>query len=189
VRKGGVILDPFCGSGTILSEAITAGVSCIGVDRDRNRIENSKQNLEWLSKTLKTPTKLYSLKVGDSTRLEAVMGDVRVDAIVTEPILLPKIDVAPTIDKAKKMIRNSGRLYSESLYSMAAVVRKGGRVVIVAPSLRAEEGRDVSVLLENVGAAGLVPFQPTQEPVEYPVRIAHENTRWIKRLVYVFERI
>ncbi|MGD0637242.1 MAG: DNA methyltransferase, partial [Nitrososphaerales archaeon] len=60
VRKGGVVLDPFCGSGTILAEAITAGLSCIGVDRDRNRIENSRQNLEWLSKTLKTSTKPYT---------------------------------------------------------------------------------------------------------------------------------
>jgi tRNA G10 N-methylase Trm11 len=87
------------------------------------------------------------------------------------------------------MIRNSSRLYSESLYSMAAVVRKGGRVVIVAPSLRTAEDRDVSVLLEDVGAAGLAPFQPVQVPFEYPVRISHENTRWVKRLVYVFERV
>ena len=108
---------------------------------------------------------------------------------MTEPILLPKIDAAPTLDKAKKLIRNSSRLYSEALYSMAAVVRKGGRVVIVAPSLRTDEGRDVSVLLEDVGAAGLAEFQPIQAPFQYPVRMAHENTRWVRRLVYVFERI
>ena len=189
VRKGGVVLDPFCGSGTILAEAVTVGLSCIGVDRDRNRIENSRQNLEWLSKTLKTAAKPYTLKVGDSTRLEALMDGVQVDAVVTEPILLPKINSTPTLDKARKMIRNSSRLYSESLYSMAAVVRKGGRVVIVAPSLRTAEDRDVSVLLEDVGAAGLAPFQPVQVPFEYPVRISHENTRWVKRLVYVFERV
>jgi tRNA G10 N-methylase Trm11 len=188
VRKGGVVLDPFCGSGTILAEALTAGLNCIGVDRDRNRIENSRQNLEWLSKALKVPPKSYSLKVGDSTRLEALMDGVQVDAVVTEPILLPRIDSAPTLDKAKKMIRNSSRLYSEALYSMAAVVRKGGRVVIVAPSLRTDEDRDVSVLLEDVGAAGLAEFQPSQVPFQYPVRMAHENTRWVRRLVYVFER-
>jgi tRNA G10 N-methylase Trm11 len=188
VKKGGTVLDPFCGSGTILSEALMAGMNCIGVDRDKNRIDNSKQNLEWLAKTRKISKQSYSLKIGDSTRLEAVMGGVQVDAIVTEPILLPKIAATPSLDKARKLIRNSSRLYSESLYSMAAVVRKGGRIVIVAPSLRTEEGRDVSVLLEDVGAAGLAPFQPTSEPFEYPARMAHENTRWVRRLVYVFER-
>ncbi len=188
VPKGGVVLDPFCGSGTILSEAIVIGDRCVGVDRDRNRIENSRQNIEWLLRTLKISTKPYSLKVGDSTRLETLMDGNQVDAVVTEPILLPRVDFAPSIEKAKKMVRNSSRLYSEALYSMASMVRKGGRLVVVAPSLRTAEGRDVSVLLENVGAAGLVPFQPIDEPFEYPMRIAHENTRWIRRLVYVFER-
>lgn len=189
VPKGGVVLDPFCGSGTILSEAILMGAGCIGVDRDRNRIENSRQNLEWLLRSMKASAKPYSLKVGDSTRLESLMDGVQVDSVVTEPILLPRIDSAPTMEKAKKMVRNSSRLYSEALYSIAAVIRKGGRVVMVAPSLRTAEGRDVSVLMENVGAAGLRLFQPVQEPFEYPVRIAHENTRWIRRLVYVFERV
>ena len=188
VRKGEVILDPFCGSGTILSEAIVIGARCMGVDRDRNRVENARQNLEWLSKTLGLQAESYSLKVGDSTRLETVMGGAQVDAIVTEPILLPRIDASPRLEKAKKMIRNSSRLYSEALYSMASVVRQGGRLVIVAPSLRTEGGADVSVLLENVGAAGLGYFQPERERFTYPVRMAHENTRWVRRLVYVFER-
>jgi tRNA G10 N-methylase Trm11 len=188
VPKGGVVLDPFCGSGTILSEAIMIGAKCVGVDRDRNRVANSRQNLEWLLRTRNISTKPYSLKVGDSTRLETLMEGIQVDAVVTEPILLPRVDFAPTIEKAKKMVRNSSRLYSEALYAMASVVRKGGRLVVVAPSLRTAEGKDVSVLLENVGAAGLVPFQPVDRPFEYPVRIAHENTRWIRRLIYVFER-
>jgi len=189
VKRGEVVLDPFCGSGTILSEAMTAGVGCIGVDRDRNRIENSRQNLEWLAKTLKPAApQPYTLKVGDSTRLETVMKDVKVDAVVTEPILLPRIDAAPALEKAKKMIRNSSRLYSESLYSMSAVVRPGGRIVLVVPSLRTAAGRDVSVLLENVQEAGLVPFRPACGRFEYPVRISRENTRWVHRLVYVFER-
>ncbi len=187
-KKGDVLLDPFCGSGTILSEALVSGVSCIGVDWDRDRIENSRQNLEWLSKKTKSPVQ-YSLKVGDSTRLEKVLGDVRVDAIVTEPILLPRIDAAPTESRAKKLIRNSSRLYSEALYSMAAVVRKGGRVVIVTPSLRTLGGEEVSVLLENEREAGLRQYQPAHGRQEYPVRIAHESTRWVGRLVYVFERV
>lgn len=187
-KRREVVLDPFCGSGTILSEALSAGINCIGVDRDRNRVENSRQNLEWLSKTLKTPAS-YTLKVGDSTNLEQVMDGTRADAIVTEPILLPRIDAAPTLEKAKKLIRNSSRLYSDALYSMAPIVHKGGRLVVVAPSLRSAGGQEVSVLLENERAAGLGRFQPPLERFEYPVRVAHENTRWVRRLVYVFERV
>ena len=94
-----------------------------------------------------------------------------------------------SLDKARKMIRNSSRLYSESLYSIASVVRKGGRVVVVTPSLRTAAERDVSVVLENVEEVGLRPYQPAAQHFEYPVKISHEKTRWVRRLVYVFERV
>jgi tRNA G10 N-methylase Trm11 len=160
VSRGQTVLDPFCGSGTILSEALLIGANCIGVDRDPGRIENARKNLEWLSKKGVKGDAHYSLKVGDSTRLENLLDGPPVDAVVTEPILLPRVESAPRLDKAKKMIRNASRLYSEALYSMSAVVKKGGRLVIVAPSLRTEEGRDVSIALQDV-----------------------------KRLVYLFERV
>jgi tRNA G10 N-methylase Trm11 len=188
-KKGDLILDPFCGSGTILSEAVLAGANCIGIDRNPGRIENTRRNLRWLSSTAGVPTDSYTLKVGDATRLETLMDGVQVDAVVTEPILLPEIDFAPHLEKARKMIRNAGRLYSEALYSMGAVVRRGGRVVIIAPSIRTYEGKDVSLALQDVEEAGLKPFQPHGQNFEYPVRISHENTKWIKRLVYVFERV
>jgi tRNA G10 N-methylase Trm11 len=190
VRKGQLVLDPFCGSGTILSEALLMGANCIGVDRDPVRIENTERNLEWLSKTLGISDRSYSLKVGDATRLETLMEGVQVDTVVTEPIFLPRMDFAPSLDKAKKLIRNSSRLYSESLYSIASIVRKGGRVVIVTPSLRTAAEKDVSVVLENVEEARLKPFRPSSpQHFDYPVKISHEKTRWVRRLVYVFERV
>jgi tRNA G10 N-methylase Trm11 len=189
VKKGQTVLDPFCGSGTVLSEALLTGTNGIGVDRDRVRIENAKRNLEWLSKTRGVSNSSYSLRVGDATRLEDIMNGEKVDAVVSEPIFLPKIDYAPTLDKARKLIRNSSRLYSESLYSISSVVKKGGRVVIVTPSLRTAADREVSVVLENVEEVGLRPFRPAPHHFDYPVKISHEKTRWVRRLVYVFERV
>jgi len=189
VKKGQTVLDPFCGSGTVLSEALLTGAKGIGVDRDRVRIENAKRNLEWLSKTRGVSNESYSLRVGDATRLEDIMSGEKVDAVVSEPIFLPKIDYAPTLDKARKLIRNSSRLYSESLYSISSVVKKGGRVVIVTPSLRTAADREVSVVLENVEEVGLRAFRPTPHHFDYPVKISHEKTRWVRRLVYVFERV
>ena len=104
-----------------------------------------------------------------------MLDGLQVDAVVTEPILLPRVESAPRLDKAKKMIRNASMLYSEALYSMSAVVREGGRLVIVAPSLRTEEGRDVSVALQDVGEAGLRPYRIPQASFDYPVRIGHER--------------
>ncbi|MDG6920351.1 MAG: methyltransferase domain-containing protein [Nitrososphaerota archaeon] len=187
VEKGQTILDPFCGSGTILSEALLAGVNCIGVDRDRKRIENTKRNLEWTSRTLSAKSASYSLKVGDATRPETFEDSAKVDAVVTEPIFLPRITFAPSLERAQKLVRNSSRLYSESLYSITGIVKQGGRVVIVTPALTASSGKEVSVVLENLEEVGLVPFQPRVKHFDYPAKISHEKTRWVRRLVYVFE--
>jgi tRNA G10 N-methylase Trm11 len=188
IEKGQTVLDPFCGSGTILSEALLGGVNCVGVDRDRKRVENTKRNLEWTSRTLSAKSASYSLKIGDATRPETFEDSAKVDAVVTEPIFLPKITFAPSLEKAQKLIRNSSRLYSESLYSIAGIVKKGGRVVIVTPALATSSGREVSVVLENLEEVGLRPFQPPVKRFDYPVKISHEKTRWVRRLVYVFER-
>lgn len=189
VQKGETVLDPFCGSGTILMEALLLGANALGVDRDPVRIENSRRNLEWLRKTYQVEGRSFLLKVGDATQLEKVIPGLQVDVVVSEPIFLPRIDFAPSLEKARKLIKNSSRLYSEALYSIAGVIRKGGRVVLVVPSLRTTAERDVSVLLEDVQEAGLKPFRPAQHKFEYPVRISGENTRWVRRMIYVFERV
>jgi tRNA G10 N-methylase Trm11 len=186
--KGLTVLDPFCGSGTILMEALMVGADCVGVDRDPVRIENAKRNLKWLERTQHISNRTYSLKTGDATKLETVLPGVEVDLVVSEPIFLPRIDFAPSLERARKLIRNSSRLYSDSLYSIASVIRKGGRAVLVAPSLRTAAGKDVSVLLENVNVVGLKPYRPVPHRFEYPVHISNENTRWVRRLIYVFER-
>jgi len=190
LSKGELMLDPFCGSGTILLEAVVAGMNCIGIDKNPTRIENTKRNLQWISSRSKNAIGSYSLKVGDATKVESLLdGSTPVDAVVTEPILLPRIDYTPRLEKARRMVRNASRLYSESLYSIAVVVRSGGRIVIVAPSLRTSEKRDVSVNLQNLEEIGLRAFYPPKFSLEYPIRIGHENTKWVRRLIYVFEHV
>jgi tRNA G10 N-methylase Trm11 len=189
LSRGQTMLDPFCGSGTILSEAMVAGVNCIGVDRNPIRIKNTESNLKWLISSGKSGLGSYHLKVADATNPKPLLdSNTLVDAVVTEPILLPMIEYAPRSEKARRMIRNASRLYSESLYSIAPVVRSGGRVVIVTPSLRTSQGREVSVDLQNLEEIGLREFRAPMFETGYPVTIAHENTKWIRRLVFVYER-
>jgi hypothetical protein len=95
VSKGQVLLDPFCGSGTILGEALLRGVNCIGIDRNHGSVERTKKNLAWfLSQggydSNRTPS--FSVRTGDATNLRRTLGDeMVVDAIVSEPILMPRL--------------------------------------------------------------------------------------------------
>jgi len=193
VSKGQVLLDPFCGSGTILGEALLKGVDCMGIDRNHGSVERTKDNLTWFLSQGKRGGQRppsYSVVAGDATNLKRSLGDQMVDAIVSEPILVPRLSSPPNLDKARRLIKHASFIYSEALYEMSGVLKRGGRMVLVIPSLRTIEGRDVTLSFDDLKEVGLRPFQPPgTPPYEYPLKVSHQSTRWIRRMVYVLERI
>ncbi|HVB95327.1 MAG TPA: methyltransferase domain-containing protein [Nitrososphaerales archaeon] len=193
VAKGQVLLDPFCGSGTVLGEALLKGADCIGVDRNHGSVERTKENLAWfLSQSQRGAQHLpsYSVVTGDATNLRKSLGDQMVDAIVSEPILMPRLSSPPTLEKARRLIKHASMIYSDALYEMSGVLRRGGRMVLVTPSLRTIEGKDVTLSFDDLKEIGLRPFQPPGTPAyEYPLRVSHQSTRWIRRMVYALEQV
>ena len=193
VSKGQVLLDPFCGSGTVLGEALLKGADCIGIDRNHGSVARTKDNLAWfMSKRgrggLRPPS--YSVITGDATKLRRSLGDQMVDAIVSEPILMPRLSSPPSLEKARRLIKHASFIYSEALYEMSDVLKRGGRMVLVTPSLRTIEGKDVTLSFDDLKEVGLRPFQPPGSlTYEYPLRISHQSTRWIRRMVYVLEHV
>lgn len=189
--KGQVLLDPFCGSGTILGEALLKDVGCVGVDRNHGSVERAKENLSWLlSHGRQGGTPSFTVVAGDATDLRRSVGDRRIDAVVSEPILVPKLSYPPTLEKARRLIRRASSIYSEALYEMSSVLKQGGRMVLVVPSIRTADGKEVTMSFDDLREAKLRPFQPAGAPkTEYPLRVSHQSTRWVRRAVYVLERL
>lgn len=46
--KGGLLLDPFCGSGTTLMAAVSEGWDYIGIEREADYVEISKHRVRWI---------------------------------------------------------------------------------------------------------------------------------------------
>ena len=51
--KGSTILDPFCGTGVVLQEALLIGYKAYGTDISERMVEYTSRNLEWLIKETK----------------------------------------------------------------------------------------------------------------------------------------
>jgi tRNA G10 N-methylase Trm11 len=184
LKKGQTVLDPFCGSGTILAEAFICSMRCLGLDTKTNRVRDARKNLEWLVGSIKD--KGYDIRVGDARELPRKLRRSKVDAVVTEPLLLPRIEARPKTSTATDLINQAGEVYGDALASMAEVLQPGGRIVVVVPVIQTMDGEEVSMTLEG-RELGLKLFQPGPAGFQYPVRLSFESTRWVKRAVYVFQ--
>lgn len=124
------LLDPFCGSGTILSEALLMGFdNLIGSDLSEKAVSDSKKNLDWIARKFSVVSKNLKISQIDVTRISQELQNESVDLIVTEPYLGPqrgKIDL-------HEVITELGSLYSKALAEFRRLLKKGGQVVIIFP--------------------------------------------------------
>jgi len=167
-----------------LAEAFIRSMRCLGLDAKTNRVRDARENLEWLVGSVRD--KGYDIRVGDARELPRLLRWSKVDAVVTEPLLLPRIDARPKASTATELVNQSGEVYGDALASMTEVLKPGGRIVVVVPVIRTMDGEEVSMTLEG-RQLGLKLFQPGPVGFQYPVRLSFESTRWVRRAVYVFE--
>jgi precorrin-6B methylase 2 len=184
LRPGQSILDPFCGAGTILVEAHGKSLRCLGVDSRASRVQEARENLQWSDGGVSD--RGYDIRKGDARELPKMLRGTRVDGIVTEPLLLPRLDARPKTATARTMIEQSASVYNDALASMAECIQPDGRIVVVAPVIQTMDGDEVALTLDG-RRVGLRHYQPGPVGFEYPVRLSFESTRWVRRAVYVFE--
>ena len=152
-ESNGKIHDPFCGSGTVLQEALLLGYSNVsGSDVSAKAINDTKTNLEWLIRTYQLPATSYQLTQLDVHQLSQQFSGV--DAIVTEPYLGPPLRGSETPSEIAKNITELENLYVAAFEQFAEVLNKDGKVVIVFPTFMV--GRDVLELqildkIKNLG--------------------------------------
>jgi len=184
LNPGQTVLDPFCGSGTILIEAYGKSLRCLGLDSRASRVQEARENIRWSIGGV--TDRGYDVRKGDARELPRMLRGSKVDAIVTEPLLLPRLDARPKTSTARAMVEESALVYNDALASMADCIHSEGRIVVVVPVIQTMDGDEVALTLEG-RKLGLKPYQPGPIGFDYPVRLSFESTRWIKRAVYVFE--
>ncbi len=77
-QKGKILLDPFCGTGSVLIEAAILNCKAIGVDIDKKMISGSKTNIMFYKQKAK-------LMLGNALELQKTFKKNSIDAIATDP--------------------------------------------------------------------------------------------------------
>ena len=146
-----VLLDPFCGSGTILLEAadLWPDTQCYGNDWNEEAVVGSRKNVE-----LAGLTDRIAIREGDVWHLAETFDDVTADLIVTNPPF--GVRMASSMDFYP--------FYRRVLAQMAAVLRPGGLVVMLVlrqgpfNAVLGETDRFVSRHVRAIEIGGLYPY-------------------------------
>lgn len=182
IDSSATIHDPFCGSGTILQEAIILDYkNIIGSDKSTRAVADTEKNINWLFTNFRQLDKSsYNIKV--------VQADVRsigkyfprnsIDAIITEPYLGPPLYRKPDVSLVERILSEVKRVYLDAFGQFLEILKPGGRVVIVFPAF--EEGKKIHFLqiLDKIKALGFNQRDYFAEKVKsYPaIQLTSRNT-------------
>ncbi len=163
--EGVSLLDPFCGSGTVLVEAGLLGFDrLIGNDLEAKAVADTKKNVAWAGLEA-------DIIQGDAANIaERVRGPV--DAVVTEPYLGPPRLKKPTPKEAGLTVGTLMTLYERSFMSIHSLLAEGGRCVVAFPVFETTEHRlflPLAPMLKKIGYKIVVPV-PDTAPIAFKER-------------------
>jgi len=113
-KSGELVLDPFCGTGSVMVEAALIGCSVLGFDVQRRMAVGCRKNLKHFS------VKSEGLVIADSRRLPLT----RIDCVVTDP---------PYGKSATTMKSTTKQIVEGVLSSACSLLRGGQRICIASP--------------------------------------------------------
>jgi tRNA G10 N-methylase Trm11 len=184
-----VFLDPFCGVGTILQEALLAKAKVVGVDVNGWCVEAATRNLEWIKDEYSLENAEYRILQGDVYKLSRKIGWEQVDGIATEPDLGPALRQVPTTPYAMRIAEKLEPLYYGLLEEAYKVLKKDGRLVLVSPYIKTRSGKPVTMDLEKkAGKTGFKRVYFFEREVFTENRVVPEKLMQMSWFVDVEER-
>ena len=164
LKPGSIVLDPFCGTGVVLQEALLMGYEAYGTDISERMIEYTKKNLAWLlesSERLSSapgPSRPSSRGSGPNSRQqppkcaennfpELSQGDATsfqwnqpIDAVACEGYLGKPFAKIPSEMELKEQKQECGAIVLGFLKNLASQIKKNTPVVIAVPAWLRESG-------------------------------------------------
>lgn len=132
------ILDPFCGSGTILMESLLLGYTdIVGTDLSDKAIENSKINTDWIQEHAQME-KQYTPRIYqcDVRRLGEKMEQESVDLIATEPFMGKPLRGSERKEELLKQTQELKNLYIQAFQGFHRVMKKNTSIIFLVPRFK-----------------------------------------------------
>lgn len=150
------ILDPFCGTGVLLQEALLLGYNAYGTDLADKMIDYSQVNLEWI-KTISHAPGTFTLAQGDA--MNATWHQ-PIDAVACETYLGQPFSAPPSPSKLTEVRGNCDHIISSFLKNIGTQLTPGTPLCVGVPAWRSSEGSFTHLpLINNLDQLGYTHVQ------------------------------
>lgn len=131
-----VVLDPFCGTGVVLQEALLMGYGAYGTDLEPRMIEYTQKNLEWLATHGLEPDP--TLEVGDATTHQWTHP---ISVVAGETYLGRPLSSWPNPEKLQEIKGACNLIIQKFLQNLAGQIPSGTRLCLAIPAWNDPNGR------------------------------------------------
>ena len=184
LKPGSVVLDPFCGTGVVLQEAILMGYRAYGTDISERMVEYADRNLKWLfsSRSRSRPSSRGSLEhaprqsqCSENSHFQVSVGDATsfqweqpIDAVACEGYLGRPFTQVPTEMALKEQKHECRAIATGFLKNLAGQIKSGTPVVIAVPAWLRENGEYERLeILDDISDMGYNVNNKTREGLLY----------------------
>lgn len=136
--KNLTIVDPFCGTGTILMEALLMGFNTVGYDKNETIVAGARKNIEWLKSHYPFHGE-WKIMSKDATEL-GKSDFSSPSAIITEPWLGPPLSSPPSTEKRKMVFGKIESLQFRFFENGKSSIPTGTPIVTVFPFFKERDG-------------------------------------------------
>lgn len=154
------ILDPFCGTGTVLQEALLKGYDVCGSDLSQKMIDYTTENLAWLQSKHHITGTVRSLEQADAMTHQWPEAQ-QLDAVVCETYLGQPFSAPPSPKKLHEVTGNCNHIITNFLRNIHSQLTPGTTLCIAVPAWR-DASRNLThlPLIKGLEALGYTLQQP-----------------------------
>jgi tRNA G10 N-methylase Trm11 len=131
------VLDPFCGTGVVLQEALLMGYGAYGSDLEKRMVDYSKANLDWLSTKLPYEATI-ELEAGDATNSA---WQHQIDFVASESYLGRPFTSAPSPDVLQQTTSECNLIIKKFLQNIHGQLESGTRLCVAVPAWQTRNGQ------------------------------------------------
>ena len=163
------ILDPFCGTGTVLQEALLAGYDVVGTDLSQKMVDYTTENLSWLQSTFTTPGRpvghVIDIHQADATT-HHWSNSTRLTAVVCETYLGQPFSAPPAPQKLAAVVDNCNHIITGFLINIRSQLAPNTPLCIAVPAWYDASGWATHLpLIKNLQKLGY--YQLNRTPLIY----------------------